>query len=160
MTVVVEVLYLVSHKGDNMKRFTQFLGVRQGEKRFKQAPNAVLIQNVSDGNLWSPILNPVVQGSISSSTGGESDSNSRLRTQGYIKVEPNTTYEFNSNLARIFVIEYSDTTSKPIASSGWKNVPFTYKTNANANYIRMTLANESNSSIKVTDFEWLRIKKA
>ena len=110
-----------------------------------------------DGDLFDITKNPVVQGSISSSTGGESSSTTRLRIAGFIKVQPNTAYTFSSNLARLFVIEYATETDKPCENSGWKDAPFTYTTTADTKYIRLTLAHATNSTIVVDDFEWLKI---
>ena len=117
-----------------------------------------IINGLSGGNLWNPAVNPIEIGSISSSTGGESASTTRLRNIGYIKVQPNTTYKFSSNLPRLFIIEFSAEGEKPVGSSGWKNVPFEYTTTASTQFIRMTLAHETNSAITVDDFEWLKIE--
>lgn len=145
-----------------MKRFSQFLGIHQGSKHFKQAPNAILVQdwifNKKD-NIWNPAINPIELGSISSSTGGESSSTTRLRNVGYIKVEPNTTYMFECNVERLFIIEFSEQGVKPVDSSGWKTVPFTYTTSADTKYIRFTIANQNNTTITVNDFKWLTIKQ-
>ena len=111
----------------------------------------------SDGNIWDAYANPIEQGSISSSTGGESDNTTRLRTKGHTPVKPGAKYKFETNLARVFIIEYADTTSKPIGSSGWKTTPFTYTMGETTNYIRLTLAHESNSAIGVGEFEWMKI---
>ena len=113
-----------------------------------------------NGNLWNPAQNPIVQGSLSSQTGGESDSTTRLRCEGYIKVEPNTAYTFESNVPRVFIIEYGEINTKPIDSSGWVTMPKTLTTSENTNYIRFTLAATGNAAITVDDFEWLKIEKA
>ena len=110
-------------------------------------------------NLWNPGKNPVEQGSISSSTGGESTSTTRLRNAGYINVKPSTTYKFDSNIARVFVIEFSEEGEKPVDSSGWMDMPVTYTTTATTQHIRLTLANTGNTNIDVDDFEWLKIEE-
>ena len=144
-----------------MKRFSQLHGIHRGKDRFKQAPNAVLIQNVSDGNLYNPAVNPIEVGSISSSTGVDVGGTTRLRTNGHIKVQSNTTYTFDCNLAKLFIIPYD--TNKEVMkskSSGWKTTPFTWTIPTDCEYIRMSIANTDDSNVTADDFKWLRIKRA
>ena len=115
--------------------------------------------NLGDGNIWSPSVSPIVSGSVSSSTGANSSSSSRLRTEGYIKVEVGTTYRFDSNMFKIFVIEYGEDQKNIGKSSGWKNTPFEYTVSEGCAYIRMTLANEGDPKVSEEDFEWLKIVK-
>ena len=115
--------------------------------------------NFADGNIWSPATNPIEQGSIVSSSGNDSGSATRLRTNGYIKVLPNTTYVFESNLARAFVLQYDEGKGAPIATNSWQTFPFKVTTSPSTHYIRMTFAHDGNAEIVVDDFEWMKIKK-
>ena len=142
-----------------MKKFSQFLGIHRGNKHFKQASNTILVQNrIGGGNLWNPALNPIEQGAVSSATGNNTSSTTRLRTAGLIKVQPNTAYAISTNLARIFVVQLNSDGQVNGVNSGWiHQMPYKFTTPNDCYYIRITFANNENSEITVDDFEWLKI---
>lgn len=116
---------------------------------------------LSEVNLWNPTKNKIELGAVASSDGEESASSSRLRTDGYIAVEPNTTYTISTNIAYVYVLEYGADKTYLKLSSGWKRSPYTFTTGATTGNIRLVLAVTSSGSTNMTvsDFEWLKVVK-
>lgn len=113
-------------------------------------------------NIYNESANPIEQGAIASANGQDSNSNSRIRTNGYISVMASTSYSISTNMARVFVLEYSRTWFPTPSytylniSSGWQGQPYTFTTSADTAAIRIVLDNNS-ASITPSAFEWLRI---
>lgn len=103
----------------------------------------------------------IEQGTISN--GSNSNSNYRVRTDGYISVEAGHTYTFNSNIQYILIDNYSDETSGSYMNqSGWRQVGengYSYKIPDGVNYIRIVLAKNSSTgtAISPSDVEFLNI---
>ena len=96
------------------------------------------------------------QGSISSSTYENTNSLYRIRTKDYIKVQPETTYIFNSDAGYIYIYSFSSKqpSSQNGNTGGWKvSTNFSYTTPSGANYIRIVLAKSTGGTIKITPDE-------
>ena len=104
-------------------------------------------------------LNGVVieQGDISPSTGEDTNSNTHIRTKGYILVEPDTEYIFNSNMSKICIFAYpSNNISNYLGASSWQTIPCTYTTPSNCKYIRAVF--ELGDDIEVTPESITRLR--
>ncbi len=111
-----------------------------------------------ESNIYDAELNPVEQGTITSSTGADGSSATRLRTKGFVEVKPKTPYCITTNVDRVFVIECAED-QNPIDNSGWASSPYLFVTRSDCHYIRITFANSSNSAITLDDFEYLKIEE-
>lgn len=107
-------------------------------------------------NIYDPTKNPIVQGTITSSTGADGNSATRLRTDGYIEVKPKTVYQITTNIEKVFIIE-CDGGKTPLKNTGWQSTPYVLITSSSTQYIRITFSNASSSAITPSEFEWLRI---
>lgn len=108
-------------------------------------------------DIYDPEANPVEQGTIASSTLVDGNSATRLRVKGFIPVKANTPYRMSTNVGKVFVIQCT-AEQKAIENSGWKTLPYVFITGSTCEYIRITLANTSNTAITTADFEWLKIE--
>ena len=114
--------------------------------------------NIDYSNIYDPIANPVESGTISSTNGAESAATNRLRIQGYIDVIPNMAYTINTNIERVYVIQF-DASGAVVGKSGaWQELPHTFLTQASCASIRITLSKASNSAISVSEFEYMTIE--
>lgn len=112
-------------------------------------------------NIYDPSLNPIEQGAIGSSDGQDTSSGTRLRTRGYIPVSPSTEYKIDTDMARVFVLEYGFNWSGGAPTylnvySGWKDAPYTFTTSGSTLFIRIVLDN-NNSSVTTSDFGWMTL---
>lgn len=91
----------------------------------------------------------IEQGNISSSTGQDSTSSqsSRLRTHSYIPIRDGFRYEFNCNLARVYVYYYAaEYAFMSGQSSGWLTpLPVTVTPPTGAKYMRIVISKTSGS---------------
>lgn len=107
-------------------------------------------------------LNGVVieQGDISPSTGEDTNSSTRIRTKGYILVEPDTEYTFNSNMGKICIFAYpSNNISNYLGASSWQTIPCTYTTPSNCRYIRAVFELGDDVEVTPESITRLRISK-
>ena len=104
-----------------------------------------VLGKTGEKNLWDKTENALVQGNISSSTGEEQTGTTRLRTNGYIAVKPNTTYRINATGAatQCFIFEYADGYEYKSHYSGWQSLGVEYTTNTVTKYIRILFAKAS-----------------
>ena len=108
-------------------------------------------------NIYDSEQNPVERGTISSTTGEDSTSSTRLRTSGYIEVKPSHVYRVSSNIARVYVIQF-DSNYEVVGTGAWKNSPYLFVSHDSCAYIRITLSNVGNTSITMSNFEWLKVE--
>lgn len=98
-------------------------------------------------NLWNKTENALVQGGIGTGDGNDlADSNSlhtkRLRTTGYIAVNPSTTYHFESEGAATQwrSVEYAEGKEyKSKLSPAWADFGTSYTTDSSTHFIRVVL---------------------
>ena len=114
--------------------------------------------DIDYSNIYDPIANPVESGTISSTTGAESAATNRLRVQGHIAATPNMAYTINTNIERVYVIQFNESGEVVSKSGAWQTLPHTFLTHSNCASIRITLANASNSVISVSEFEYMTIE--
>lgn len=112
-------------------------------------------------NLYDRTANPIEQGAIGSSDGQNTSSGTRLRTRGYISVSPSTEYKIDTDMARVFVLEYGFNWGGGAPTylnvySGWKDAPYTFTTSGSTLFIRIVLDN-NNSSVTTSDFGWMTL---
>lgn len=111
-----------------------------------------------NGNLYNKVLNPVEQGTISSTNGTTSDSTTRLRTSGYTRITGSNIYTVLCNLRTY--LHFYDATKTFISgqSIGWKaaNTSYTFTAPSNARYVKLVFS-FSSGSIQPSDFSSLSI---
>lgn len=104
------------------------------------------------------------QGAIASATGTNTTANNRVRTIGYIPVEPNTQYSISldingTNIPRAFVLQYgSECSSYLNVYSGWQSTPYTFTTSANTHAIRIVMEKDGSSNIVPGDINWAQLE--
>lgn len=136
------------------------VGLLEGtEKGYAQGYSACRTAIFDGCDVYDAAKNPVEQGSISSSTGGDTNSATRLRTKGFIEVKPQIAYKVSTNVERVFALQLSSA-QKALASSGWQSPPYTFLAEDDCTYVRITLSNASNSAIDESAFEWMTIEEA
>ena len=105
----------------------------------------------------------IEQGSISSANGADTGvTTTRVRTYGYIPVDPNTTYTVSCEAPRVFIIQYPNAslTGYVNRSSGWQSgTGYTFTTNAATNYIRMTFSVNDSANISPSTMTWVMLSK-
>lgn len=111
-------------------------------------------------NKFDISTNYIDQGAISSSNGQNSNSTTRVRTHGYVLVEPSTTYTLSCNLARVFVLQYSGSSSSDYLNlySGWQSSGYSFTTNANARYLRFVFSINDSSAVTPSDIDWVQLE--
>lgn len=93
----------------------------------------IVVDDISCKNINNSVLE---KGSLNNSTGATVTDANVVRSNGYIKVEPNTTYTISNNKGyHPFVYEYSSSKSF-IQYSGKQENPYTFTTSATTNYIK------------------------
>lgn len=112
----------------------------------------------------------IEQGAISSSTGKNSSSTTRVRTAGYVPCNANTTYSVSIGLtggadSRLFVFEYTDTTGDfgdnfTHISSGWQESGYTFTTGAATKAIRLVCSFSPGATIVPSDLKWAIMRQA
>ena len=110
-------------------------------------------------NIYDTTVNPIERGSINATSGADTTAGTRLRTQGHITVQPNTAYKINTNIYKVFVIQYT-ASGTVITNSGWQTSPFVFAAGKDCASIRIVMANSSDSSIQVSEFEYMTIEYA
>lgn len=127
----------------------------------KYCDRDILITTVSgDGGIadvYDAEKNPIEQGSISSASGNNTGSTTRLRNNGFIEIKPNVLYRISSNIDRFYIIQYGSDKDTVIQTGGWYSSPHLFTANAKSAFLRLTLANAGNTTITPDDFEWLTI---
>lgn len=102
----------------------------------------------------------IEQGAIPSSSGDNTNSSTRIRTNGYILVEPDTEYTFDSNMSRIYIFAYSSNDISGYLgvnkASNWQTMPYTYTTPSNCRYIRAVF--ELGTGVEVTPESITRLR--
>lgn len=105
-------------------------------------------------NVYDVRSNPIEQGNISSTTGQNTGSNSRVRTRDYIPVKPNTTYTISATIEGytpgaskgVFLYQYNSDASE-WDSSGWKDANgYTFTTGETTAKIRAVFAKAGSGS--------------
>lgn len=122
-------------------------------------PQTVTIPTV---NKYDIDTNPIEQGSISSASGTDATGNTRLRTVGYIPVEPSTEYTISCDINRVFVIQYPNASTSGYVnrSSGWQSGSgYTFTTNAATHYIRMTFSVNDSQVVTPSDLTWIMLNE-
>ena len=111
-------------------------------------------------NKFDISTNYIDQGAIASSNGQNTNSTTRVRTHGYVLVEPSTTYTLSCNLARVFVLQYSGASSSDYLnlSSGWQSSGYSFTTNANTRYLRFVFSINDSSAVTPSDIEWVQLE--
>lgn len=107
-------------------------------------------------DIYDPESNPIEQGNVTTSTGADAASSTRLRAKGYIEVKPFSVYKLYSNL-RVLAAQYTESKAA-IENTGWKITPLILQTATTCKYIRLVLSNTSNSAVSVEDLEYLKIE--
>lgn len=107
-------------------------------------------------NIYNEFDNPLELGAIASATGQDTPSRTRVRTHGYIGVEPNTEYTISSNIYQVFILEYVHGNYLNIFD-GWKTLPYTFTTASGCHQIRLVFAKADNSDILPSEVEWVRV---
>ena len=114
---------------------------------------------------WDATDNAVAQGTIASVDGQDGGtSTSRVRTRGYMTVEPNTEYTISTNLGGIYLFQYAEDKSYlgTSVASGWKSSPYTFTTNASCAFVRATLAKTypaTSASVSPSDCKYVQVIK-
>lgn len=98
------------------------------------------------------------RGGISSSGGSNVNSTTRVRTSGYVPVEPGRTYTFDlagSADRRVFIMQYGQGKNYLGSSkaSGWINAPAVFELDASAYYVRVVYAFRDDHTINVDDVQ-------
>jgi len=126
----------------------------------RQVAEHIVEGTVGEGwvHTWQSSQNPIVQGSINSLGEDTTDTSpnypKRVRTSGYISVQPSTEYKCNSNLM-VGIYEY-DADQVYIGNNGWQSTPYTFTTGATTYFIRVALKTVDDDDITpadVTSFE-------
>ena len=113
-------------------------------------------------NKFDISTNTIEQGSISSASGTDTTGTTRLRTNGYIPVEPSTTYTVSCDINRVFVIQYpnASTVGYVNRSSGWQSGSgYTFTTNAATHYLRMTFSVNDSQVVTPSDLTWVMLNE-
>ena len=114
---------------------------------------------VSNGgtNIYDPAQNPIEQGSISSSTGQDGSSDTRIRTNGYIPVTGGADYAINCNISRVYCHFYNSAKSFISGKSvGWVDTPYVVTVPSNAAYMRLVFCYYS-GNIRPAELLWMTI---
>lgn len=90
----------------------------------------------------------IEQGLISSTTHANGDSNYRVRTEDYIKVEPEVTYLFDSNVEYIMIQNFSAQDAEHyVSKTDWvSGSNYSYTIPSEAEYIRVVFAHKTSTS--------------
>ncbi len=90
----------------------------------------------------------IEQGLISSTTHANGDSNYRVRTEDYIKVEPEATYLFDSNVEHIMIQNFSAQDAEHyVSKTDWvSGSNYSYTIPSEAEYIRVVFAHKTSTS--------------
>lgn len=90
----------------------------------------------------------IMQGGLSSSDGGATTTNYRIRAHTFIPVKPSTKYKIYTNLPYFSVHEYGTaSTEQYIGYTGsWVNSGYEFTATGNTNYIRIAFANSTAAS--------------
>ena len=121
-----------------------------------------LLMMIGGQNLFNPATNPIEQGWIDNGVNGPENSvyhRSRVRTNGYIDIQPNTRYEINSNLPKINIYIFSD--NGQYRYSNWRNTPSTVTSRSDENKMRIVLTDGEDyrtAIVTPSDVEYLIIK--
>lgn len=98
-------------------------------------------------NLYSFSKNPLEQGDLDSSTGGEYASTSRVRAKGYIAVSPSTNYEIKFDIDQVYILQYGSSQNYLNIKSGWQSSGYTFTTDASTQYIRIAFRYTDNRTV-------------
>ena len=119
-------------------------------------------------NVYDAVGNPIAQGNISSSSGGNSSSNAayRVRCSDYTRVDPEAAYTISSNVEYAFVYFYNSE-KEYLTHSAWQRTDagHSFTTPQNAAYMRFVLAHTtasasgSNIEIAPADVEYVQIER-
>lgn len=110
--------------------------------------------SVPSYDYYNPNLNPMEQGTISTS-GNNSSSSNFIRTNGYVSFPYEGRIVINSNLARGNIFFYNSSYSR-ISYSSLGNLPLSYIIPEGTEYIRIVLGKSSGATAP-EDFEYLSI---
>lgn len=120
----------------------------------------LLIRAEFGRDIYDPSANPIEQGNISSTSGENIDSGTRLRTDGFISVISGKQYRIDMNLARVFCYYYNDDYSYVVGSnSGWVDVPAVVTVPEGKAFMRIVLA-KSAGGVRPGEVNYLIIQPA
>lgn len=114
--------------------------------------NNIVIQNKNllANDIWEV-------GTISGTTGQNNNANNRIRTIGYVRVKPNTTYTLfidQDTTTTAFVFEYDKQYSNfSRIPSTWTTMPFTFTTKSTTEYIRVLFGTSTISTAEKVQLE-------
>ena len=108
-------------------------------------------------DIYNPFDNPLEQGAIASATGQDTSNLTRVRTNGYIEVEPSTEYTISADIYQVFILEYGTHNQYLNIYDGWKPMPCTFTTAASCKSIRLVFANSTNTVITKEEITWARV---
>lgn len=114
-------------------------------------------------NKYNVEANPIEQGSIASADGQDAQSETRIRTSGYISVKAETAYIISCAESSIFYYAhyYASDNSYIGNSNGWRAMRTSATTPQNTAYLRLVLSlnNGSQSNINPSDVTKLQIEE-
>ena len=111
-----------------------------------------------EDNIWDRTTNPLEQGSIKTADGTDLASTTRVRTNGYIPVKPNTTYRVTAeNVARWSIREYKEDKSFYKTSDEWISFDTPYTTDSSTKFIRVLFSDEDDLDISPAYIPWISI---
>lgn len=111
-----------------------------------------------EDNIWDRTTNPLEQGSIKTADGTDLASTTRVRTNGYIPVKPNTTYRVTAeNVARWSIREYKEDKSFYKTSDAWISFDTPYTTDSSTKFIRVLFSHENDNAITPAVIPWISI---
>ncbi len=102
----------------------------------------------------------IEQGAISSSTGANSSSSSRIRTAGYVACNPSTKYivtgKITGSATDVYILEYTAatgdfTTTYSGTSSGWQASGYSFTTQSTTQAIRVVFRKNGGGNVSPTD---------
>lgn len=153
-------------RGDKIKPITKvrvFYGYdASGTALYAEAGTDAGTVTVTSPNLFDIDTNYIEQGSIASANGADTSGTTRLRTYGYIPVEPSTQYTVSCGINRVFVIQYPNASLSGYVnrSSGWQSgTGYTFTTNAATHYLRMTFSINDSATVTPTDLTWVMLNE-
>lgn len=114
-------------------------------------------QNQYSGkNLFGTTLE---QGGLSSSNGSEFDAAARIRTDGYINVNENTTYSYSTGTSGLQVcVFYYQSDGTYLNFSDWQNLPASITTISNAGKIKISYRKSSQEDITPSEISNVQVE--
>ena len=108
---------------------------------------------VRDGkNLLDSTLADIVVGTILGTTGKNSSSTNRLRTNGYIPIKPDVTYitSYAGNIGKSFC-HYYDASKAYLGNSGWVNKGASFTSPSKVAFVRIVFGKSNDGTVSVDD---------